>query len=321
LSVSRKFFAVVCLGLLLICAAGPRTALAQQDDARMNVLLPNDPDTQGSPDVSALLGKAMPILWDRIVPVAERRKADALGNDSRMVARVVPGHDSTLVEFRPDRVFAALRDAQIPAIITPPSFHLLLNVHNNNGQEMQQTTQLLNEEAASFSPPNGIELAPNGIGMVLDWHWLDSVHVELSVRGQSKLGEFTETHTITDADSLPALKAWLDDVLLRARDAYAYQAQLTDSTASNGPGMQMPAKAFTVELRIERNNSLLAQVALEDALSRDPRVHQLLPESLSGNVQQYELQLEGSDTSWLGDWFARRGYRVNRLADGSWAAQ
>lgn len=303
--------------VLMLLLFAPLSASAQQADARLNVELGEEAVMQGAPDTNALLDKALPILWDRIVPVASRASADRLGRDSRMVARIIPGRASTLVEFHGERVFEVLREAHIPAIVTAPRFHLLISVRNVPGQEMQQTGQLLVQEAEHFARLHGIELNDGGAGLVLAWHWLDATHAELSVRGQTRLAEFVETREITDADSLPALQAWLDEVLLRARDAYAFEA---GAPVDDGV-MGMAADDFMVHITVRRSGSLLEQVALEDSLARDPRVRRLLPETLSSTMQRYALKLEGGDTTWLGEWFARRGYRLDRLADGSWVAQ
>jgi len=304
---------MACLVLALQFLVTPQVA-AQEDDARFTVVLADDSSSQGAPDTRLLLKNALPVLWDRIVPVAERQKAGALGSDSRMVARIVPGRDSTQVVFDGERVFAALREANIPAIVTPPRFHLLITVQNVPGQEMQQTRQLLEEEAARLAPLRGIDLSDNGAGLVMAWHWLDAAHAELSVRGQSRLGEFVETRKIIDADSLPAMQQWLDEVLLKARDAYAYDAQAGSDRLG---GNAQLANGFSIQLLVQRGGSLLEQVALEESLSHDPRVRRLLPLTLSRDMQRYSVQFEGGDMSWLGEWFARRGYRMERLGDGS----
>jgi len=292
-------------------------AYGQGTDARLSVELSGDDVQQGAPDTAMLLSRAQPILWDRIVPLAHRAMADALKGNSRMVARIVPGRDSTLVEFQGERVFAALKEAHIPAIITAPRFHLLISVQNVPGQEMQQTSQLLVEEAARLAALHGIELSDDGAGLVLNWHWLDAQHAELSVRGQTRLAEYTETREITDADSLPALQAWLDETLLKARDAYAFEAE-AESAALETPSGIDPS---LINISVQRDARLLEQVALEDSLARDPRVRSLQPTTLSSGMQRYALRLEGGDASWLAEWFARRGYRLDRLSDGSLVAQ
>lgn len=307
--------------VVLFQLLSPTSAGAQEDDPRLIVVLGEEVSAQGTPDTRLLLDQALPVLWDRIIPLARRHSADALGSDTRMVAKIVPGHESTQVEFDGQRVFAALREAHIPAIVTPPRFHLLISVQNVAGQVMQQTTQLLVDEAARLAPSRGIELSDSGTGLVMTWRWLDAQHAELSVRGQSRLGEFVETREITDADPLPVMQQWLDEVLLRARDAYAYDAGVVSDTAAGGLVAGQVGGDYSIQLVVQRGGTLLEQVALEESLSHDPRVRQLLPLTLSRGMQSYRLQLEGGDTSWLSEWFARRGYRMDRLADGSLVVQ
>jgi len=312
MSLPAVYFALVLL-------LSPSLAWAQETDSRLTVLLVGEEGLQDSSDADLFLKRALPILWDRIIPVEQRSRAKGLPANSRLVARIVPGREETVVEFHGERVFEMLRAKQIPAIVTPPRFHLQISVQNNYGHEMQQTSILLDEEAERLAPEHGIQLNDNGAGLVLAWRWLDALQVELSVRGQSRLGEFVETREISDADSFPVLKVWLEDVLLRARDAYAYDAQSLSNIPAEG-GTQ-PFDGYGIELVVQRGSNLLGQVALEESLAHDPRVRQVLPLSLSHGEQRYRVKLEGSDTSWLGEWFDRRGYRIDRLADGSWVAR
>ena len=313
----RKLLPTVYFATVLLLL--PFVAWSQESDPRLKVTLTNEEAQQGSPDTSLLLKKALPVLWDRIVPKGQRHSAEAIRADSRMVARIVPGREETVVEFHGERIFEMLRQAKIGAIVTPPRFHLMVSVRNNVGQEMVQTGILLEEEAERLAPGHGIELTNSGAGLVLVWRWLDSLHAELTVRGQSRLSEFIETREITDADSLPVLQGWLGEVLLKARDAYAYDASVFSNATTEGGPIQA-SDGFAIELAVQRSSSLLEQVALEESLAHDPRVRQVLQLSLSRDAQRYKVQLEGGDTSWLSEWFARRGFRMERLVDGSWVA-
>ncbi|MDQ6987384.1 MAG: hypothetical protein Q9M25_06240 [Mariprofundaceae bacterium] len=289
---------------------------AAEADARFKVSLSDTALQQGGPDVRTLLNNALPVLWDRLVPTVQRSMADAIAADSRMVARIVPGNEQTLVEFNGDRVFAALRKAHIAAIVSEPRFHVLLSVRNDIDQEMQQTRMLLEEQLAELRLPYGIVFSDSGAGLVLQWRWLDISHVELSVRGQSRLGEFSEVREITGADPLPALQQWLQQVLLKARDAYASDVDLQD----NGM-LAQTIDGFSIELIVARDSRLLEQVALEESLSHDVRVRSVLPIGLSRSERRYRVQIEAGDTRWLGEWFSRRGYALSRQADGTWLAR
>jgi len=290
-------------------------ACLADEDARLTVVV-SDEMQQGSPDADALLKIALPVLWNRIVPQAQRVSADAIAADSRMVARIIPRGQETIVEFNGERVFAALKQAHIAAIISQPLFHILLSIRNDMGAEMQQTRTLLEAEAARFAALHGILLSERGAGLVMQWRWLDSLHIELSVRGHSRLGEFVESREITDADSLPVLQAWLDDVLLRARDAYAFGA------ANEGADTQMQtAYGLSIALVIARDSRLLEQVALEESLAHDVRVRSVVPVSLGRSERHYRLLIDGGDSRWLGEWFSRRGYTLSRQSDGALLAR
>lgn len=287
-----------------------------EEDARLKVEL-NDDMQQGRPDARALLKSALPVLWDRLVPQAQRLAANAIAANSRMVARIVPHGQKIIIEFSGEQVFAALKQARIPAIISQPRFHLLLSLRNDVGVEMQQTRTLLEEEAARLALQYGITFADDGTGLIMQWRWLDSIHIELAVRGRSRLGEFVETREITDADSLPVLQKWLDEVLLRARDAYA-----SDTVAGETGDMQAEQTGDApVILIVNRDSRLLEQVALEESLAQDVRVRSVVPLTLGRAERRYALRIEGGDTRWLAEWFSRRGYTLIRQSDGAWLAR
>ncbi|MDQ6957504.1 MAG: hypothetical protein Q9M24_00145 [Mariprofundaceae bacterium] len=294
---------------------------AQIDDARLHITISHEdmqaarPDTRLT-DTRLALRLALPQLWDRIVPREMRPQADSITSNYGLVARIIPADKQTIVEFNGKTVFRTLKDHHIPAIVMAPRFHLVIKMRNSAGLEMSQTQTLLMQEAKDLSANWGIELADNAPSVVIVWQWLDNQQVMLSLRGNSRLPEFSETRTITDADPLPVLSGWLKTTLLKARDAYAFDA--------NSQGTANTANAIfdqQITLTIDRTTSLMAQVALEDALNDDPRVHRVLPVSLGKTRQRYLLLLEGTDSSWLPEWFKRRGYRLVALPEGGWLAQ
>jgi len=294
---------------------------AQVSDTRLHIVIPSE-DMQKAhadkrlADTKLALRLALPKLWDRIVPREMRPRADAITPSYSLVARIVPAGERTIVEFNGKAAFRTLKDHHIPAIVMAPRFHLVLKMRNSAGLEMGQTQALLMDQAKDFAPNWGIELTDNASSVIVVWQWLDNQQVVLSLRGNSRLQEFSETRMITDADPLPVISDWLNDILIKARDAYAFDVDSAGNlnAANATPGQQ-------VTLTIDRKTSLMAQVALEDALKGDPRVHRMLPVSLGVARQRYLLQLEGSDSSWLPEWFERRGYRLAALPEGGWLAQ
>jgi len=245
-----------------------------------------------------------------------RSQADAITPNYGLVVRIVPSGEQTVVEFNSKAVFRTLKDHHIPAIVMAPRFHLVLKMRNSAGLEMNQTQSLLMQEAQDLGASRGIELADNAPSVIVVWQWLDNQQITLSLRGNSRLQEFSETRTITDADPLPVLSAWLKSTLLKARDAYAFDVDSPGNLNTANTTLEQQ-----VILTIDRKTSLIAQVALEDALKGDPRVHSVLPVSLEATRQRYLLLLEGTDSSWLPEWFERRGYRLAVLPEGGWLAQ
>ena len=294
---------------------------AQVNDARLRVAIPLE-DMQHVrsdahlADTKLALRLALPQLWDRIVPREARPQADSIAPNYALVARILPSGKQVVVKFNDQAVFRTLKEHHIPAIIMAPRFHLVLNMRNGAGLEMSQTQNILMAEAKNFALGQGIKLTDNAPGLVITWQWLDNQQVTLALRGNSRLQEFSETRAITDADPLPALSVWLKGILLKARDAYAFNGDSPENLNTANATLEQQ-----VMLTIDRKTSLMAQVALEDALKSDPRVHRLLPVSLGLARQRYLLQLEGDDNSWLPEWFDRRGYRLAALPEGGWLAQ
>jgi len=301
------------LGLLGLFLAMP--LLAQADDARLRVVVTHENTGVSQPDAALTVRLALPVLWDRIVPVQMRTRADAIAPDYGLVARIIPGEEQTTVEFNGQSIFRMLRERRIPAIIMAPRFHLVIQVRSSDGLAMDQTRALLMEEAVRIASEQGIELGDNAPGLVAVWQWLDNRRVMFTLRGNTRLREFSETRDITDADPLPALKGWLKDILLRTRDAYAFSA---GEPVTMNTGMASGHRLF---LTVNRPARLPQQVTLEQALKNDPRVRSIRPLSLSKSRQRYLLQLEGTDSSWLPDWFGRHGYQLAALPGGEWLAQ
>ncbi len=311
--------------------ATPSRLLAQTNDARLRIIITAksmqnaraDAHQSGARYAGVRLSNtrlalrlALPRLWDRIIPRGVRSRTDSIAPNYGLVARIVPGKQQTIVEFNGKRIFRMLKRDHIPAIVMAPRFHLILHVQNSAGLAMGQTDSLLMDTAKDFAPTRGIELADNAPGIIATWQWLGHQQVMLSVRGNSRLQEFSETRGITDADPLPQLSAWLKEILLKARDAYASDVDSTENPRLASTGIEQQ-----LILTINRKRSLIAQVALEEALGNESRVRQVLPLSLSGSRQRYLLVLEGTDNHWLTEWFKRRGYLLTALPEGGWIAQ
>jgi hypothetical protein len=293
----------------------PSLAMASSDP-RLQVSIPQSNQLLSRPPIEDMAQAAAPLLWDRLIPRKVRRQADALPVTSKLVSRIIPARDETLVVFNASAVFHLLQQAGLPHIRIPPRFNLKLMMKNSSGSPMGQSEQLLYKEAGDLAEHWGITLEEKAPALVLAWQWLnlEGDQATLTVRGNSKLAEYTETRLLPPADPVEALRGWLEEVLLRARDAYAVSVS---GQQVEGDGQD----AIYVEeiLIFDRPMSLGEQVVIESGLKSDRRVRAVIPKTFSARRQVYTLILEGYDDSWLADWFQRRGMVLKLTAEG-WVA-
>ena len=293
------------LGLLL--ALFMWGSAADAADARMQVL--NDSGKHSRPSLAKAMREALPKLLDRIVVSENRQMAETLTFSPALVSSIVPG-ERTLVEFRADGVFKALDDAGIPYVLRAPRMHVRLELRNSMGNSMAQSEALLAEQLPGLAEHWGIELDADSPMLLIRWQWLDDGRqVMLSVRGNSRLQEFAEIRQLSGGDPVQAVSVWLQEVLVKARDAYVY-----DHLA--GQEAEQPATLESI-LTIRRQLSLPALVAFESQLASDVRVRSLTPSLLSRDISRYRIQLTDDNDVWLVNWLTQRGWALTP-APGGW---
>jgi len=351
------------LALFIGLAIIPVVHAATVSDARMLVEVTANPDEQGQSlkalhaNVRYAAELALAQLWDRIIPQQARADVPAGMRAIRFMQRAQPTPDGVRISFHAKRVMDYLETHNIPLIPEQPVWNLDVRIRNAAGQSMSQSAALISEFSAQQAPLWGYALNRMGDSLIVQWHWLDSRQVSLSLRGTSRLGEFQETRMLAPGDPLPQLQQWLLETLLKARDAYATgitpEVATLDVPATPSPpafdiygnplgntdiytdpfgdfygdpyANQAPAAPVIVDhgilIRIERQASLPEQVLFEDDLRRDPRVAALRPTQLSHAMQQYRLDLKDEqDEQWLNQWFAEHGLSLSPTADG-WLAR
>jgi len=281
-------------------------------DDRLLVFIPETGLPASRPDFSSLANSALPVIWDRLIPRSKRTGAVALQATANLVSRIVPGQDKTLVEFNGPEVFRLLKSKNIPRIKTLPKFNLRLKVQSNFGYSMQQSQQLLYQQAGEIAEKWGILLTTKAPALVVSWRWLNEMNqVALMVRGNTRLREYSEVRQLELGDPVDVLGAWLQEVMLNARDAYAVD-DIIDQ-----PGLQVQhtdiAEKFLV---FDRIMPLSEQVVMETGLRSDSRVFALIPKRFSAQLQRYRLLLKGNDDAWLTAWFARRGIVLQPIPRG-----
>jgi len=297
--------------LIFLAALFSVNAAAASDD-RLSVFIPETGQPASRPDFSSLANSALPVIWDRLIPRSKRTGADALPATANLVSRIVPEQDKTLVEFNGPEVFSLLKANHIPRIKSLPRFNLRLKVQSNFGYSMQQSQQLLYQQAGEIAEKWGILLTTKAPALLISWRWLNEMNqVALMVRGNTRLREYSEVRQLELGDPVDVLGAWLQEVMLNARDAYA-----VDDTIDQ-PGLQaQPTNIAEKFLVFDRVMPLSEQVVMETGLRADPRVFALIPKRFSAQLQRYRLLLKGNDDAWLTAWFARRGIALQPIPGG-----
>jgi hypothetical protein len=273
-------------------------AMAAQD-ARMQVQVTAEEGE--SIDLQGAIEQAAAIMWDRILPQREREKVKAAAAAS-LLMRAVPGDNSFEIDFQPARVWQYIDAQNMAAIREEPAFNLQLHMQNEYGMSMQGSEATLRQQAGEIARHWGIILREKAPLLELSWQWLGSEQVQLNIRGNSRFPEQSETRTVPTDDAMQAMQKWLQEILLKARDAYAEQK--TDETTSRETTRAVGSE---MSIHITRTSSLPEQVLFEDALRHDRRVLLLQPHVLSGAEREYILRLETSDDSWLPSWFRQHG--------------
>ena len=324
----------VAILLTLLMASGIAVAV---EDQRMQVFV-SAGEASGDlrklhTDIQYAAKLALPRLWDRIVTQQGRSAVKGDVNPVRFLQRATPTDEGVIVTFSKKRALAYLEALELPAIGDEPAFSLEVQLYNPAGQEMRQSASMLQAYARGTASDWGVDLGGYGASLVLQWNWLDQQQVNLTVRGTSSLGEYSEIRRLGAGDPVPQLGAWLVEVLLRARDATVAPVQepvtvvpgdLNTPDLSGQPAMDSIPETGAQEkhllLTLERQASLAEQVLFEEELSRDPRVLGLLLHRVNREVQQYSLHLNGADDQWLVEWFRLRGMALTPVVDG-WVAR
>jgi len=265
-------------------------------------------------DLRAAINRAADTLWDRIVPQVARDKVSA-AEAMPLMMRAVPAGGNFEIEFQPARVWQYLEVKQLPLIRQQPAFNLQLQLHNEYGVRMQGSEKALQQQAAAMSERWGFVLSEEAPLLALSWHWLGANQVQLVVRGNSRLPEQTESRTLTGRDPMAELAIWMQELLVKARDAYAETGEAEPVQAA-----VVPTDNSELILHIERSATLPEQVLIEDALRRDRRIRQLLPLYLSGKEREYRIKLAVMDGSWIPAWFAQHGMTATAMPNG-WLVQ
>lgn len=315
------------LTLMLLCLS-PGMAMAM--DQRMVVELhaadvPADQAQKLLTDIPDMAKLAIAKVWDRLVPQARRDDVNGV-NAMALLQRAVPiGSDGLMLVFSPERVAQYLQSLGITYPEQPPHFHLQLSLINPSGVAMPQSESMLMDYAKQNASNWGYVLDDKGDPLALDWRWMNDRQVTLSVHGNAHVPDSQDNRFMAAGDPMPQIQAWLDEVMLKARDAYAVRPVAPSATATAAPPAESAVAAsanvpLMFELTVAQPASLADQVLLEQALAADPHVASLQLSQVDADSRQYLVKLRQPGENWLAPWFASRGMHATPTAEG-WLAQ
>jgi hypothetical protein len=314
--------------LLLLCMS-PAFAMGATDD-RMVVELhaadvPPDQAQNLLTDIPGMAKLAIAQVWDRLVP--QTRRADVNAADAMaLLQRAAPdGSDGLMLVFSHDRVVQYLQSLGITYPEQAPNFHLGIHMINPSGVPMTQSESLLMDYARQNASHWGYVLDDQGDPLELDWRWLDDRQVSLTVRGNPHFPETQEIRSMAPGDPMPQIQAWLDDTLLKARDAYDVQPVASAPAPTTPPPVESAVPGtepapMTLVLTVAQPASLADQALFEQALASDPHVASLQLSKVDATSRQYLLRLRQPGEDWLSTWLASRGMKATSTAEG-WLAQ
>lgn len=312
------------LSLLLLWTV---SAFAVETDGRMMIELhaadvPADQAPNLQTDIPGMAKLAIAQLWDRLVPQAQRvgmKDTDAMA----LLQRAVPtGDGGLMLVFSHDRVAQYLQSQGIAYPAQAPHFNLVVHLTNPAGMAMPQSEALLMDYAKQNAERWGYVIDAHGDALDLSWRWLDPQQVSLNVTGNPRLADMQEIRTLAPGDPMPQIQAWMDDVMLKARDAYT--ASPANPAAGTPPVTPSAAVAVgsapqTLELIVSGSVTLAEQVLFEQALASDPHVVSLQLNRVDADSRQYLLHLRQGGEGWLPAWFASHGMQATPTVEG-WLA-
>ncbi|MDX8401911.1 MAG: hypothetical protein R8K47_04700 [Mariprofundaceae bacterium] len=335
----RSLLALLLLGVWL-AVGGP--ARADAPDPRFVVELQADPEAglelaELHADIRAAVRKALPLLWRRVLPAEDQANAPSPAGAIRLLRRATPTPSGVRVEFDKARVRAMVEQAGLGFIPEAPRWSVTLRLTGLRGGPMPGVAAALRDRLATMMPSLGIVPDPAGATLKLHWQWLGPRQAALRVRGETPLDGMAETRFLPSGDPLPELARWMEDALLRVRDAAAVRPrEAAPAAALPAPVAALPADAYAalagdayaaaaapdplaLELTVEGGAGLADQVMFEEALRGAPEVVSLVPVLLSPERRVYRIRLRRPGDGWLEEWLRGRGF-LSRRDERGWLA-
>ncbi|MDX8381507.1 MAG: hypothetical protein R8M14_05290, partial [Ghiorsea sp.] len=138
---------------------------------------------------------------------------------------------------------------------------------------------------------------------VMDVYGQSMVHVD--VQGDFSASLLDETTQVSQGYLSYQLQAWVEQTLLKIRDAYSLGTLEFDDVSSE------------LLITVESDFTLASQISLEQALLNEPNITAVVPVLLQKERRQYRLLLRSGDDLWLEGWFAAYGMTAIKQPEGS----
>ncbi|MDQ6960998.1 MAG: hypothetical protein Q9M28_00505 [Mariprofundaceae bacterium] len=279
-------------------------SLAWANDARMTVAI----SKQAQPNIKQAMQQAWPILLNRLLPRELRSTAKPVIVGTDFIVSLSNKKKKTYVFFHDQRVSQAFKSKGVHWFQRPPRLNLNIKMTNLHGQPMSKSRLFMTSAAKEIAHDWGIELSDAGKSLSLHWQWQQKGMVDLQVESQG--ATYSETRYIDGETSVPLMKAWLKELMLKARDAQfvQYTAEQIDVVGKEISGEKT--------LVLKRNMNLEEVVSLERAFRSEVNVRSLQAVSYSKQRQVYHLELSTKDDAWLLAWFQARGMTPQRSEQG-----
>ncbi|HID37657.1 MAG TPA: hypothetical protein EYP39_09855 [Ghiorsea sp.] len=299
-----KMFIVVLTMLVGLLSVTP--LLAAEDDARFQIHVLQEGNKGLT--VQEAMTLALPVLWQRVVPMQNLEKAKLLRGGTSLVLQFKRDSRGVNLVFNPVQVQAYLQRNNIVMIPESPYWNLQIDVHRFTESDVNMANDLINY-SYSISEDFGFHLGSHGRSLKLGFSQLvdayGEVQLQVDVQGAFSANILSETKQLPRGDLSYQLQSWVEKTLLEIRDAYSLDLiQFHDDTSS-------------IYITVTSDLTLAAQVSLEQLLSRQPAVKAVIPMLLQKESKQYRVILKDADDSWVESWFASYGMAAVKQPQGS----
>ncbi len=294
------------VALVFLVAFSSVQAVAVENDARFHIHLPQE-EKRGLTVYEAMT-LALPVLWQRVVPVQSLEKANTLKGSTSLVLQFKQSNRGVSLVFNPVQVQTYLQRNHIMMIPERPYWNLSIGVQRFVEPDMSMAEELMSF-SHNISDKFGFQLGAHGrklhlsFSQVLDVYGETNIQVE--VQGAFSSDVLSEQVQPERGYLSYQLQSWVKSILLEIRDAYSLGT------------IQFNDDASSIYIAVTSDLTLASQVSLEQLLRKQPAVKSVIPILLQKASKQYRVILRDTDDSWVESWFASYGMTALKQPQGS----